>query len=176
MRKTLLCCLLALILTTSPLFAVDGYKSLKFGMSLEEVKKDKICGWIDDGAVKKQHMHIIYCLDLKFNGELIMALAYFIDNKFLRLAWELSYNDQESMMTGLNKKYGIASTHPSIQSIENFSNLPNQEIWYGFDGDTILLGYKSNKFHKKSAYLIYTSLLFVKLLKEKLANSIKDDL
>lgn len=178
MRKTLLCCLLALalMLPASSLLAVDGYKSLKFGMSLEEVKKTKICGWVDNGAVEIKHIHIIYCLDFKFNGEPIAAAAYFIDNKFLKLVINIPYSDRNSTLAGLNKKYGSLSRIPSQQSIDNFNSLPNQELWYGFDGDTIYLLCRSNKFYKKSAALIYTSPLYDKLLTEKQVNSLKDDL
>lgn len=176
MRKILLCCLLALILPASSLFGVEGYKNLKFGMSLEEVKKSKLCGWVDDGTVKVQHTHFIYCTDFKFNGESIIAMAYFIDDKFLRLAIMISYNDLDNTLAGLKKKYGSLSYIPSQQSIDNFDNSPNQEIWYGFDGNTVYLKLTSDKFYTKTAYLIYTSLLFDKLRKEKQMNSIKDDL
>lgn len=176
MFKTLLCCLLALILSASPLLAVEGYKNLKFGMSLEEVKKSKLCGWVDDGTLNMKQTLIIYCLDFKFNGESIMAGAYFIDNKFLKLAIEISYGDMKNTMAGLKKKYGNSSYTPSQQSIDNFNNLPNQELWYGFDNNTIYLFCRSNKFYKKSAALTYTSPLFDKLFKEKQMKSLKNDL
>lgn len=177
MIKILLCCL-ALLLSASPLLGVDGYKNLKFGMSPDEIKKTDICGWIDDGSIKIQHTRVIYCLDLKFNNELTMAGAYFINNKFLRLVLQLSENNINSALIGLRKKYGVASDAPSAQSIEKFKNQPNQEFWllYGFDKNTVRFLYKSDQLYKKSAALIYTSPLFDKLLKEKQADSIKDDL
>lgn len=176
MRKTLLCCLLALILSANPVFAVEGYKNLKFGMSLEEVKKSKICGWVDDGTLNMKQTHVIYCRDLKFNGESITAGAYFIDHKFLRLFLGLSYDDRDNILTGLKKKYGSLSYTPSQQSIDNFNNLPNQELSYGFDDNTVYLRYKSDNLYKKIMLLIYTSPLFDKLYNEKQVDSIKNDL
>lgn len=87
MRKILLFCLAVIILPASSLFAVDGYKSLKFGISLEEVRKSKICAWVDEKGknnLLEKDVNNLYCTDFKFNNKLIIAVAWFIDNKFLQ--------------------------------------------------------------------------------------------
>lgn len=176
MFKTLLYCLLALILSASPLLAMEGYKSLKFGMSLEEVKKNKLCTWVDDETMQTQTSRVLYCFNLKFSGESILATAHFIDNKFLRLGLTLTYDELNHMLAALEKKYGIMSYTPSKENIKNFNNLPNQTLWYEFAGGAIFLRCTSNQFYKKSMLLIYTSPLFDKLFKEKRVNLLKDDL
>ena len=173
MRKIIFCCCLIWILSVSPLPAVDGYKSLKFGMSLEEVKKSKFCSFIDDKSIS--HIRIIYCFDFRFNGNPIMAAAYFIDNKFLRLALDIPYLYKKDVLAALIKKYKY-SLDPGAEAVSNFNSSPNQEIWYGFDNNTVYLLCKSDKFYKKSMLMIYTSLLYEKLRSKKQANSLKDDL
>ena len=172
----ILCCLLCLSFA-KPLMAVEGYKNLKFGISMEELKKSKFCTFTAVDKTTFKVINVISCNDLKFNGKSAVVYFYFIDNKFLRLAIPIvPYNNVNTILQALIKKYGQMSSSSSSEDYDNYRKLPNQEINLDFDNNTIKLRYYSNSLYKKDALLIYTSPLFRKLSDEKKINTVVDDL
>lgn len=170
--KTLFCLIVFLLAT--PVLAVDGYKQFKFGTSLEEIRKTNICTWSDPGYSEK-HLEKLFCEDFKFNGKAAMTLFVFIDDKFLRILINIPYSQKDNMLVVLKKKYG-ASSSPTDEDIRNFNGLPNQNLWYGFDNNTVFLQFVSDNNYKKLLRLFYQSPLFNKVLTDKRTKSLMDAL
>lgn len=168
------CCLFSLFSTES-LMAVDGYKNLKFGISSEELKKSKFCTF---KTLEKniKGVNIIYCSDFQFNKELRLGAFFFIKNKFLQLSITIPYDDSFLILKILKKKYGARSSNPSDIAHENYDKFANQELWIGFDKNTVYLRYHTDGAFKRSAALLFTSPLFKEFLDKKMTENILNDL
>lgn len=159
-------CLLIYLTSCHPVYAVDGYKDIKFGTSLEDFKKHDICHSMSCIQKTINGVEALFLTDFYFYGSQVTVNAFFIDDKFLRFVIPISYEDRHHMLTALSNKYGVMSSQPSSDTIDNFSKLPNQEMGYGFDNDTVCLRYVTDEYYAKTMLLIYTSHLFDKRYKE----------
>ena len=166
-----------LILSFSQAYAVDGYKSLKFGMSKSEVIKSGFCTFgKEQSSDTQKYLKTLSCTDFKFKGSNTKATAYLMDNKFLRVVITIDTNDLNVLMGMLTKKYGIRSSPvDSIDAVKELSK-PDNSIWIGFDKDTVLILLTTNKFLKLSAYLVYNSPEYSKVLTKYKTDAIGDDI
>lgn len=71
-----------LFVASSSAMAVDGYKGVKFGSSLNELNAGKLCTWNKYQKNKTDGMDYYSCENFKFSGKNTLAMAFFIDKKF----------------------------------------------------------------------------------------------
>lgn len=167
--------LLLLCIISTQSFAVDGYKSLKFGISQEKVLASNLCNFIpvNTGQIGVKGLS---CFDFKFGGKTTEAVAFFINNKFLRFVIVPSIDVIEGLSQGLIKKYGAPSSMSTDKEFNAVDSSPNKEAFLAFDDNTIYLKIMSNQVNLQSALLIYTSPLYDILLSKNYQDSLKDDL
>ncbi len=172
--KKLISCILGLLLST-PAIAVDGYKNLKFGMSTKQIMETNICTF-KKTASSVPGVEIYTCNNFKFGGETVEAGAFFIDNKFKRLFIVPSMTVAIGLGQGLSDKYGAPSSSSPRESFAKVDNTPNTEAYLGFDGNTVLLRIMSDENNLQSAFLIYTSSDYEKVLGDIQKKSLSNDL
>lgn len=166
--------LMLFCLIPSTCWPVDGYKTLKFGMSKAAVKKSHICSFgkvatIIDG------LDTCECSDLQFNGEAHKASAYFINGKFLRLTIYLPGDALESVLPALLDKYGRESAKSSKKDFGALAE-PNREAFFSFDKNTVILRLVTDETDDLRLYLHYESPKYERLLLDKQTEAVKTDL
>jgi uncharacterized protein HI_1492 len=161
---------IALAISTSS-FAVDGYKDLKFGMSLAQVKKSKLCekGWLE---LKKDLSYV--CFTFKFGKGKSNAIAFFINDKLERIAIPID-GQGSAVSNGLLEKYGKPSS--MTEGMPTDGKFPPDSRWdFRFDNDTIIYRAAFDSSGKGSEYLIYTTPDFDNKTMEQEKQTISDDL
>lgn len=164
---------LALAVMSSSVLAVDGYKGVKFGSNIDTLLKSNICSFIkyDDSPTVTTY----FCKDFKFSGSNTIAMAFFLDGKFQRLAITLNVK-VDSVFDGLVKKYGPASSTSTAEEMHNASTT-GKPIYIRFDNDTVfILGQKDLSTGKDNGMLIYSSPNYAKELTKIQSKNIQDDL
>jgi hypothetical protein len=140
--KTLIA-LILLIPTSS--YAVEGYKDIKFGISIEQLRKKKPCHLTDTDKISGAPNGLAYsCMDYAFNGSKTSAIFLFIDKKLLRIAINAGSTPQDAaiLVNGLNSKYGKPNFDPQLlKAFENNKALSWLATW---DNSTVQLQLSHN--------------------------------
>lgn len=157
---------------TSTGFAVDGYKELKFGSTIEQVKKSKICQskWMN---LPNEGLLTLGCTKFKFGKDLTYGYAFFIDKKLARISVIVPRNKVLSVSEGMLEKYGPPSSQPENAPKEY---IPNTNWDVGFDNDTVIYRLSIDAKGIDTTLLIYTTPDFDEKIKQKNKADIKDDL
>ncbi|AMO79734.1 hypothetical protein [Obesumbacterium proteus] len=166
---------LVFMISASSAYAVDGFRNVKFGASIDELKNAHICN-MKDHKSDTQDMKTLYCEDFKFAGKKTTAFAIFLNDKFERFAITVNGNDTDGVIAGLVKKYGEASSVFTKEeydaAIKNGGNL-----FIKFDGDTVILQMnRDSETLEDTTFLTYTSKDFEEKLALVKSNSLKEDL
>jgi len=165
--------LMTSILLTDHLYAVDGYKNFKFGISKKQLMKES--SWALTESKIGNEVTALGSEDFNFGGGKVAAFFYFIDDRFLRIAIEVPIDKALAVVEGLSSKYEISSGSPQ-SAFEAVDNHPNMEAFLAFDKDTIYLYYTSDEISNKTAMLLYTSPEFDALLLKNQKESLSNDL
>jgi len=168
---------LGIFLAIFPLnvYAVDGYKQLKFGMSAQKILDSGICSLEEYGS-GQPGVDYYGCDDFKFGGQEVEAGAFFIDGEFLRFGIMPSVEVALSMADGLINKYGNPSSSSSVAEFEAVDHYPNREAFLAFDNNTVYLKVMSGEDYSQSAILLYTSPLYDSKLMTLQKSLMSDDL
>jgi hypothetical protein len=83
---------------------LDGYKELKFNMSLEQIKKKSKCSIseLPNLAYPYPGIEIYFCNDFNFAGDKVVARFVFSKKKFVEL---MILNVSENVVSSLKNKY-----------------------------------------------------------------------
>lgn len=159
--------LLLIALSTFALnaFAIDGYKEMKFGMTLEEVKKYSPCKLTKHKNIPDSWA----CTDLPFMKTKTPMLVTFSEEKLVRVAINVPKNKAETVIEALKDKYKISS--------EN--HIEGKESEVRFDNDTIIFRLaigKSGRDEDYNVFLIYSQEGFAKKQSKKKVEDAKTDL
>lgn len=168
--------ILLLVLTlSSNLFAVDGYKELKFGISKKQVLASKLCTFnpVDSGILGVEGLQ---CSNFNLGGQLVNAYAFFINDKFLRLAIYPPIEVLSGLTNSLSSKYGEASSSSTKEEFEAVDKSPNKEAFLAFDKDTIILKIISDENNFQTALLLYNSPDYETSMDKKHEEILKKDL
>ncbi|NVJ66200.1 MAG: hypothetical protein HWE16_06905 [Gammaproteobacteria bacterium] len=175
MKRYLALALGVMAVLSTPVHAVDGYKDLKFGMSLKEVKESGYCDFIQEDSGQKG-VDFLGCANLKFSGDEVPAVAFFINDKLLRFGLEPSIDEVMGLMNALANKYGGVSSQSDEQEFNAVDQYPNREAYIAFDNDTVVLKIASDEYGNQGALLMYTSPEYdIQLLKNQ-EKAFSDDL
>ncbi|MCP3943498.1 MAG: hypothetical protein GY710_18740 [Desulfobacteraceae bacterium] len=155
--------------------AVDGYKNLKFGMSIKQIIASNVCT-LEKSESGQVGVEFYGCDDFMFGNEAVEAAVFFIDGKFLRFAIVPSVDVALSLVNGLAKKYGNPSSSSTQKEFEAIDTLPNREAFLAYDKNTIYLKLMSDENYIQSAILLYTSPDYDVLLLKNQQKSISNDL
>ncbi len=172
MKKHLLLMLSIISLSAN---AVDGYKDLKFGLTIDEIQTSKICNFeplADYGTGVKA----LECSDFKFGEQSVDAAALFINNKFLRFVIEADVEYSEAIARQLKDKYGSPSSQSPQSDFDSVDRHPNRSAFIAFDNNTVYLEIESDDNNTQSLMLIYTSPVYDRLLLKNQHQSISNDL
>lgn len=166
---------LGLMICAASANAVDGYKGIKFGASIDEVKKTHLCT-LKPYKNDLPEMNTMACEDFKFSGETTAAMAVFIDKKFQRFAIILKNNETDAVITALKQKYGAPSSTSSQEDLQSAMK-SGGSIYIRFDNDTVLFqGNRDADTLKDSFLLIYTSADYDSNLALIKSKGLKEDL
>lgn len=159
----------------SPAMAVDGYKSLKFGMSMEQIVNEKICSFRalsdDEGG------QYLECSDFSFGKSHTDAYAYFVNGKFVQLDIVLpDYKAAGTVIAGLTEKYGSPSSSSTEQELASIEQTPNAQVYVAFDKDTVYVLQESDEDRVQTASLVYAHPDAETLYEEKAKADISGDL
>ena len=148
MRKLLISSILTL--TSFQAFAkIDGYKDLKFGMTLEETKKKAKCNFKLEE--KKSNGVIDYsCNDFKFLKQNKSVLFSFLNNK---LEAVLIMDVGMEVFKGLNSKY-VASKIPTQKELDDFTSGKTDKIHKYYEDGNI------QAFTVRISSEVYTSIAY----------------
>ncbi|WP_053014291.1 hypothetical protein [Xenorhabdus griffiniae] len=133
--------LLGLMLSTLSLssWAVDGYKGVKFGSSIDDVINSKLCTIVISGSDVKGVTNY-RCDDFDFAGKKTLAYFSFIKGEFKRLIIQI--NPNIGLLTNsLEAKYGSPSFQSSEEDIKR-STITGEPIDIMFDKNTIIISVK----------------------------------
>lgn len=125
---------LVLIILSLNSWAVDGYKSLKFGNTIKQLIDSKICTF-KKVSVKNQ-LTTYACDDFKFGEQNTIGMAAFINDKFKRLVINID-GPLEPLIESLNKKYGLPSSMSDEEAIKNYDQT-GKPVFIRYDKDTII--------------------------------------
>lgn len=168
---------LGVILFTVSSFAiaVDGYKNVKFGSSFSEFNASKLCSWKKYDKNKTGGMDSYVCDNFKFSGKNSLAMAFFIDGKFERLAIPIEENSM-AVIDSLKKKYGEPSSSFTAEEFERAQTFGGA-INIKFDKDTIILNVTRDPETKQdTTHLVYTSAEYDAMYKKLQEKSIENDI
>lgn len=131
--------LIALLVSEAAL-AVGGFKNLKFGMSVVEVRAIKYCT-LEYKETSEKAADTYVCHDLKYGTKKTSAAFYFINNKLARVAIDVGdrYSDMELAATFLRDEYGSPSSMFDVRAIQAFNDGIRDELIIGFEDDTVVL-------------------------------------
>ena len=142
---------------SSQAYAVDGYKTLTFGMSKQEVKAANVCGFTNSSDIAKG-VTSLDCSNLNFSNAERNAAAVFVDGKFERFVIEINTDQIIPLVTALRKKYGNPTQKSSSRKTwEKIDNTPGIEAYLWFDNNTVLLQVSNDEVMNKTTLLVYTS-------------------
>ncbi|MFZ4221483.1 hypothetical protein [Enterobacter ludwigii] len=138
--------------------AVDGYKNLKFGMSIKEVLDSHICSfkyYPSNDSTYEAIEDDYDCHDFQFGDKKVRAIALFLQGKLSRIGIVIDSDDYNSVLAALRNKYGtgIESEYPSKK---NLHLVPNSNYYVSFDNDTVELMSVSDESLVIHSQIIYT--------------------
>lgn len=137
----------------STIFAVTGYKDLKFGMSREDVLKSGICNF--DENIKEANepwMEQLRCRDLKVGDKKKIAAAIFIQGKLVRFTIFIELSELYEVVKNANEIYGPTSSELGYLGL---INIPGNDVWAGFDNDTVMIRVYTTQDLVVMPYLFY---------------------
>ncbi|NHB90771.1 hypothetical protein [Photorhabdus cinerea] len=169
--------LLGLMLSTLSLssWAVDGYKGVKFGSSIDDVINSKLCTYkkIENSVYNIKEVSSYVCYDLNFSGKKTTAIFTFIDNKFQRISIDVD-PDTAYLMEALQHKYGRPSSRPDQDQIA-LSKTTGIPVSFGFDDDTIFVAKRYTN-GNSSALLIYTTSHYEEKIRQLSTSNLSQDI
>lgn len=176
MKLTKLVGLSCIILATSfNAFAVDGYKSIKFGASKNTVKKSGICTFRGQTTISDS-VNTLDCDDLSFSGSKASASAIFVDGKFERFAILIDESQILPLAGALNKKYGRPDRNSSTKAQWNaIDTTPNTQAFIWFDNGTVLLQVTNDANMNRESLLVYTAPDYSQKVMNTSSKSLADD-
>jgi len=162
-------------LVSNQVFAVDGYKNLKFGISLNETLINVKCSF-EDADSGLPGVQMISCPDFSFGADKVSSAMLYIDGKLLRIIIEPSVELVDGILAGLMKKYGEPSFRSPEEDFHAIDQFPNRQAELGWDNDTVFLRFLSDQFGNQGILLIYTSPEYDKQMLLNQEQSLGDDL
>lgn len=176
MKKTLIAAGIVLLSSAFSCYAVDGYKDIKFGSTLSQVKASKICNlevFSDSNDVAGMTQY--YCGNFPFSGTKTTAMFFFIDGKFQRLAIALNGNIN-GVYNALKAKYGEPSSQSSMDEVEKM-NENGGAVTIKFDYDSIIMAQTKDSVSSiDSNQLIYNSPSYQKQYESLQKNAASNDI
>ena len=148
---------ITIILISLSVFAVDGYKNLKFGMSKQESKDLGLCTFEEFEYQKNKLVSGLECNDLVFKGKKTRAYAYFINDKFLRIVIFVDESDVSSIVSIIRGKYGETTSTLTSEEIRKELSKPENSVWIGFGDNTVYLLMNTDSRLRVTYYLAYSS-------------------
>jgi len=165
----------AIISVSFQVAAVDGYKELKFGMSLPEVLSHQPCT-LEKRISPFPQVDMYVCEDLPFGGSAVNGFAFFLKGKFLRFAIEIPDAAAKSTVDALARRYGKPSKIPSQAELKRSGTVPGARVVIGFDSNTVLMFIDTQPTLKEMSILVYTAPNYNALLAASQAKDIDSDL
>ncbi|HHR6128539.1 TPA: hypothetical protein ACS72K_000093 [Providencia alcalifaciens] len=157
--------------------AIDGYKNIKFGDSIEKVLSSNLCTFEkmpNESGIDQ--ISLYGCGDFKFSGKDRMALATFINGKFKKLLINVG-NDIDPLIDSLTQKYGKPSSMSSVDEINKAKAKGDYYLLFiNFDKDTVKLHIEKPKDKKEMIFLIYQDSMFDKELNKIKSERIESDI
>lgn len=138
MKKIRFLLLTTLFLPCS-VWAIDGYKNWKFGMSVTEAKQQYKCQWKKSSEKLLPLVNEIYkCNNFKFQGSTVRAsLVFSPQNGLVRILIEIPENLSNEVFEALRNKYKIDKDKlPSEDTVRNPS--PNSVIDFSFEDESVI--------------------------------------
>lgn len=184
MRNNIIVLIIVVFISTIPesVFGVDGYKVLKWNMTVNETKKaiekNSYCD-ISDYGIGRDGAHLLSCNDFTFGGTKREAFFIAVNDKLLRVGIALELDEIEPLIGIFNKKYGRKSSG----KIPEKGKYPAETI--GWDKDTILLTvtYPQQQMQAQNqapqepyAILIYTSPGFESMLMKHKTKALEESI
>jgi hypothetical protein len=163
------------IIYPSTALAVDGYKNLKFGDSIKTVVNSGICTFEQVPSPTKGITYYT-CEDFKFGNAHTQAWAFFIDEKFLRMSFDIPVDSAVATIEAMANKYGAPSSRSTPSEFKAIDTTPNQTAFYAFEQDTAYIFMESQADNSQIAYLMYTSPTYNALLIKKQKNELDGDI
>ncbi|MGC8341830.1 hypothetical protein [Pantoea ananatis] len=175
MKKLMMSVAISMFIFSSTSYAVDGYKGVKFGSSLSELKAAKLCSWKKWEGKQTKNLQSYYCQDFNFSGQNTIAFAVFYNDKFQRLAISINQN-VDPVMKALTKKYGTPSSTSSQQDYQDVMKFGGS-VFVKFDNNTVIVaGNYDVDTNKQTGQLIYSSPDYEQLLSKLQQESVENDL
>lgn len=132
MKKYLI--LLVLSFFSLKALAAEGYKDLKFGSSIDEVRQSKLCL----SVWEELSNHVWRCNQFKFAEQPIKAIIRFADQKLELINLVLAAHERDRVSQGLRQKYGEPTQISG--NVKLGQRLPTDQKWFMvFDEDSIRL-------------------------------------
>ncbi|MBC3228338.1 hypothetical protein [Serratia fonticola] len=176
MKHKLLTLGFILLAASSSALAVDGYKGVKFGSTLSDLKAANLCPWKKYESGNFKEIESYYCNDFKFSSKKTFAMAFFINDKFERLAITVPTTDFSAVLDGMKTKYGAPTTMATPEEADSVK-LYGGSLSVKFDNDTIILNLsRDNATKEDSAYLIYSSQKYDEFYKQLRDKSVLNDI
>jgi hypothetical protein len=128
------------ILFAQVVFAADGFKDLKFGMSLSEVQAKKYCR-LEYKETSEKTVDVYVCNNLYLGKQIRSAQFFFINKKFQKIIITVgkNYSDMELAASFLRDEFGSPSSIFDIRAIQAFNAGIRDDLSIGFDQNTVLL-------------------------------------
>lgn len=161
--------------TSTHVLAVDGYKEMKFGMSLNEILARTDCSFKEEES-DLPGLQSIVCDDFKFGGSKVPSAMYLVNGQFLRIAIEPPVELVDGILAGLMKKYGDPSFKSPEEDFKAVDQYANRKAELGWDNGTVFLQFYSDQLSNQGLLLLYTSPEFDKQMLLNQEQSFGDDL
>lgn len=158
---------MGIITLSTQAMTVDGFQTMKFGMTLDEVKKVKKCEWVKYKKAEASWE----CRSFKFLGESdAKMLATFSGNKLSRVQIIVPDGAVETLAKTLPEKYELSSKLST--SVEG----DKTTMTIKYDHDTVILDtiMKGNNEYDYTVLLTYTSDEYLKEQTEKKEKRLED--
>ncbi|WP_314140407.1 hypothetical protein [Buttiauxella noackiae] len=166
---------LSMMMVTFSSLAVDGYKNVKFGTPLKTLQDAGWCSWKKYNDTNIKGMDSYTCSNFKFSGADTLAMAFFLNGKFQRLAISVN-NGIDALSSSLVKKYGEPSSRFTQSEIESVQS-NGGTISVKFDNDTVILAVSRDvKNNSELTQLIYSSVDYDTILKQVQIKNMENDL
>ncbi|QHP82375.1 hypothetical protein EO763_22190 [Pectobacterium odoriferum] len=155
--------------------AVDGYKDVKFGADVNTVLAANLCSLKKNESGKIKGVESYYCTDFKFSGSDTLAIVFFLNGKFERLAINLNANI-DAVASALGKRYGKPSSLSTPEEAD-WALANGGAIYIRYDNDTVFItAHRDASTRKDLGQLIYTSPSYANLMKLLQEKNLENDL
>lgn len=135
MKKLLL---IPLLFIFANCYAVTGYKQFKFGMTEDEVRATKVCGFRLSGNTAYQGITGFSCYDFRpYPGLTTTAHFIFADKKLRRVVVLYSFSLLDKIAVDLKRKHGPAQDILTQDEVNELAYNPNKTAWIHFDNKSV---------------------------------------